>query len=386
MAYNVPFVTLRTARETAVAYIRAGIIPCLVSAPGVGKTTMVRLIADTLGAQIRPIRLNNIPSEDVVGLQYIDREGGRSTHLPPKWMPAPDGSDGPVLVFIDEISQASDENRKAIMSALLERYLGDTALPDNCWFIAAGNSAEDGTNVYEMDRATADRFGIIKIRPDVEDFCNEYAREHEVDMGVVSFLRIRPDAFEMSKEMSNTDDVVGTSPRTWVAVSRFLKVADGCGLPQEAVEAGVMGKTGQQIGTAFLSVRKEVHQLKSVAALIAMKPEERRRHAPRTIEALWTYCQGMIWHATDLNRVVEVFELLESFEDVEDVPFQETRFTVAETVLKRAVDLHRIDGVFENERMQKLIVKWRREIDDIAGGVPSAEDHTAEAIGIRLAA
>lgn len=373
MAYNVPHVTIDVAVKVAITYIKAGIIPFLVSPPGVGKTTSAHEVARALGAELRPIRLNNIAPEEASGLQYIDRDGQHSTHLPPKWMPNPDGSDGPVLVFIDEITQAPDENRKAIMSALLERYLGDTALPDNCYFMAAGNSADDGTNVYEFDRATADRFGIIHIKTDVESWCNDYAPLHDVDISIVAFLRLRPDTFEMSQEAAKGDNVVATSPRTWVSIDRFLKQATKDEMPEIVIDAGVKGKAGIEVGTAFMSVRDQTTQLKSIKDLLAMSPKNRAEHTPKTLEALWTYCQGMIWHATTEERCAEVFELLDSFSEVKDVPFYETRFTVAEMILNRGTNLHQIENLFSNKTLQTLLIKWRRDLEAVVRAVPEAD-------------
>lgn len=370
MAYNTPSVSLDLAREVAVLYIKAGIIPVLISPPGVGKTMTAEQIAEDLGARFHAIRLNNIAPEEVAGLQFIDRAGQHSTHLPPKWLPAADGSDGPVLIFIDEISQAPDENRKAIMSALLERYLGDAKLPDNCYFMAAGNSSEDGTNVYEFDRATADRFGIIKVRTDVESWSNDYARKNDIDLSIVAFLRLRPDAFEMSEELQKGNNVIGPSPRTWVAVNRFLKEAVKSNASEMAIRIGVMGKVGQEMGTAYLSVREQAMQLKTIRELIDMPHAKRAEHTPKTLEALWTYCQGMIWHATSIDRCVEVFDLLDSFREIDDVPFYETRFTVAEMVLQRAEKAELGPELYMNKALQSRMIKWRKEMDDVANAMP----------------
>ena len=388
MSYNVPYVNLDVAQEVAVTYIESGIIPLLISPPGVGKTTMAMAVAKALGAHFRAIRLNNVAPEEVAGLQFIDRDGERSTHLPPKWMPKADGSDGPVLVFIDELSQAPDENRKAIMSALLERYLGDVPLPDNCYFMAAGNSAEDGTNVYELDRATADRFGVIKIKTDVESWCNDYARVNNVGLEVVAFLRLRPDTFEMSEELQKGDNVVGTSPRTWIAIDKFLKRAVDKNLSEEAVRAGVMGKAGIEVGSAFRAVRAEVLQLKTIRDLLRMKREDRAQYAPRTLEALWTYCQGMIWHATTIKGCVEVFDLLDSFEEVENIPFYETRFTVGEMVLQRGQKNGLGTDLFMDPTLQAVMTKWRAQLNDVQCAVPGdgTTNEVPDPVAMKMAA
>lgn len=386
MAYNVPSTTLERAIALAKTYIRSGIIPLFIAAPGVGKTTIAKRIAAEMGAEFRSIRLNNISPEEVSGLQYIDREGRHSIHLPPKWLRAPDVPGTPVVVFIDEISQASDENRKAIMSALLERYLGDTAVPDNFRFIAAGNSSDDGTNVYEFDRATADRFGVIRIRTNVEAWCNDYAPTINGDVTVPTFLRLRTDAFEMSEEMMKGDDVIGPSPRTWEAVMRFVVQAEKDALDEEDIILGVKGKVGEGIGEAYKVVRDQAMQLKTISELLDMKPEERRRHAPRTIDALWTYCQGMIFYATTVERMHDVFVLLDSFEDIEDVPFYEMRFNVAELMYKRAVSVHNIRGIVSERRLGDWIAKWKKQLSNNVNAVPDGTQGDGETVQMKVAA
>ncbi len=361
MVYNVPHVTLDVAVETAIAYIESGIIPFFVSAPGVGKTASARRIAAALNAELRPIRLNNIAPEAASGLQYIDREGEKSIYLPPHWVPKADGSEGPVLIFMDELTQAPDENRKAIMSALLERYLGDVQLPDNCYFMAAGNSADDGTNVHEFDRATADRFGVIRVKTDVISWCNDYAPEKQIDIGLVAFLRIRPDCFEMSEEAMKGDNVVAPSPRTWEALDAFIKTSRKRDISEAAFDAGIKGKLGIEVGSAFMAVYDQVLKLKSIEDLLKMPEKEREKHAPETLEALWTYCQGMIWYATTEDKVQQVFELLDFFKNVKDVPFVEMRAAIAETIITRAVHDHDIRQIFTNEFVRGKLVEWKRE-------------------------
>ncbi len=381
MTYNVPHVTLDVAVETAIAYIESGIIPFLVSAPGVGKTASARRIAAALNAELRQIRLNNIAPEAASGLQYIDRDGEKSIHLPPHWVPKADGSEGAVLIFIDEITQAPDENRKAIMSALLERYLGDVELPDNCYFMAAGNSSDDGTNVYEFDRATADRFGVIRVKTDVVSWCNDYAPKKQIDIGMVAFLRIRPDCFEMSEEAMKGDNVVAPSPRTWEALNAFIKTARARGISEAAFDAGVKGKLGIEVGTAFMAVYDQVLKLKSIEDLLKMSDKEREKHAPETLEALWTYCQGMIWYATSEEKVQQVFELLDFFKHVKDVPFVEMRAAIAETIITRAVHDHDIKSIFTNEFVRAKLVAWKREneiLSDQKIKAASNEDEPAD--------
>lgn len=369
MTYNTISIDLDEAEELAILYMESGNIPFLVAAPGVGKTTMVGNIARRMNAKLHCLRLNNIPPEEVSGLQYIDRTGEKSKRLPPMWMPNPDGSDGPTIIFLDELTQAADENRKAIMSALLERYLGDTCLPDNCYFIAAGNSEEDGTNVYVFDRATADRFAYIKIKVNPEKFCNDYARQKNFEQEIVTLIRVRPDVLEMSEEMSKGDSLIGPSPRSWEAVDRFLKkVKEKKGtsseVSQNAFIAGIKGKVGDSIGASLLDVIEKIKEMQSVQDFLSMSRDERKKNSPKSLEAMWMIGQGLIWHSTTLERCEEAFDILDSFEEIAEIPFYETRFNIAETILQRAVTLHNIDGVLESRSLQRNMKFWRQVMDN----------------------
>lgn len=377
--YNTNQVTLQQALPVALSYIRAGIIPLFVSPPGVGKTTMAQTIAAELSAQLRHVRLNSIPPEEAVGLQFIDHERKRTVRYAPAWVPAADGTDGNVLVFLDELMQAPDDFRKGIMSALLERYLGDHRIPDNCFFLAAGNSVEDGSNVYELDRATADRFGIIMIRPDFESWVNGFAGEHGVHRAVVGFLRHRPDYFEMTGPdgEQHPDQVIKPSPRSWTKLSDFLFQAEKDGLSDEAVKTGINGKVGTEIGSALWALVGSLRNLPTLEQLIRMSPKDVSRNTPKTMDVMWAYGQAMIWSATDADRTLRIMQLFGKFDEKSTLPMVEFRTNVIEAILKRARTVHQF-SVGEEPRIRNLLIEWDHEKRASRMEAPGNDDGVVE--------
>ena len=357
--YNTISVTLDDALAVAHAEILAGNIPLLISSPGVGKTTLASQLAQMLDADLRPLRLNSQPPEEAVGLQFIDQTSQRTVHYPPRWVPKADGSEGPVLVFLDEYTQAPDEFRKGIMSALLERYIGDATLPDNCYFLAAGNSIDDGSNVHELDTATADRFTILRIEPDVVSWCDNYAPTRNIELALAAFLRQRPDMFENSEETRRNDRAIASSPRSWEALDRFLKKARELGLTKQQIIAGTYGRVGEEVGAALHSVIDQVIDMPTITDLMKMDDKELKRHQPTTLDALWTYGQAMIWYATSEERIIDIFRLLDRLKAPE-LPYQETRSHIHETILTRARHVHglKLDG---NEEIGRMLNQWRLE-------------------------
>ena len=358
--YNTTPVSIATAKRLAIAYMRSGIIPLLVSPPGTGKTTTVKDIAAEMNAELRSIRLNSIPPEEAVGLQYLDHENRRTIRYAPSWVPAQDGSDGDIVVFCDELMQAPDEYRKGIMSALLERHLGDHRIPDNCMFIAAGNSVEDGSNVYELDRATADRFGIIVVRPDFEIWANGYAEGENVDPAIMGYLRMRTDHFDLTEEENAQDKVIKPSPRSWIAVSDFIRHCRRAGEDPEVMKAGLMGKLGEEIGNSVWMLLGSLDKLPSLEVLLTMSSENQAKNTPKTMDVMWAYGQSMIWYAKTNERILQIIDLFDAFEKKTSIPLIECRSNVMENILDRARNLHGIN-VHENPRIKDELKRWRLE-------------------------
>src|SRR3546814_14492965 len=83
----------------------------------------------------------------------------------------------------------------------------------NVYPAGAGNSAEDGTNVYELDAATADRFLHIKIIPPIDGFV-EHGIENKFHPMILAFIRIHPACFLQSALDIPTANVAPPSPRS----------------------------------------------------------------------------------------------------------------------------------------------------------------------------
>src|SRR3546814_8842222 len=66
--------------------------------------------------------------------------------------------------------------------------VGPHLMGPNVYLAGAGNSAEDGNNVYELDAATADRFLQIKIIPTIDGFV-EHGIENKFHPLILAFIR-----------------------------------------------------------------------------------------------------------------------------------------------------------------------------------------------------
>jgi MoxR-like ATPase len=132
--------------------------------PGLGKTLLVRSIADTLGLSFRRIQFtSDLMPSDITGTQVLtEDENGRRTFVFQK---------GPVwanIVLADEVNRAGPKTQSALLEAMEEKQvtvLGTTrALPDPFFVLATQNPIElEGT--YPLPEAQLDRFMFKVLVP-----------------------------------------------------------------------------------------------------------------------------------------------------------------------------------------------------------------------------
>src|SRR6516165_1590728 len=134
-----------------------------------------------LGTQIAP--------EDVSGVPRI--VGERSVFCPPRIL-LPEKPE-PFCLFLDELPACTPDVQKAFYSLLLERRLGEHALPSGTWVVAAGNRLQDRALVRAMSSALINRVTILQLRIDTAEWL-AWAQRVGIRNEIRSFIATIPDA------------------------------------------------------------------------------------------------------------------------------------------------------------------------------------------------
>ncbi len=133
----------------------------LEGAPGLGKTRLVRAIADTLGISFKRIQFTpDLMPSDVTGTQVLteDDAGKRSFVFKP----------GPIfanVVLADEINRSTPKTQSALLEAMEERQitvLGETHKLEAPFFVLATQNPVELEGTYPLPEAQLDRF-LLKI-------------------------------------------------------------------------------------------------------------------------------------------------------------------------------------------------------------------------------
>jgi MoxR-like ATPase len=189
----------------------------LLSAPGVGKSEMVYQAAADAKLPCRSLLGTQIAPEDVSGVPRI--VGERSVFCPPRLL-LPEKPE-PFCLFLDELPACAPDVQKAFYSLLLERRLGEHALPKGTWVVAAGNRMQDRALVRAMSSALINRVMILHVRVDVPEWL-AWAEKNRVRPEIRGFISYMPEALMRPVP---AEPVPFSTPRAWTLLSRALDLA-----------------------------------------------------------------------------------------------------------------------------------------------------------------
>lgn len=186
------------------------------SGPGIGKSSVVKQVADELGWKFIDLRLSMLNAVDLRGLPHVDKDKNTARWLPPEFLPKEDGSKG--ILFLDEINLAPASVMHAGYQLILDGRLGEYVLPKTWKIVAAGNRSEDNANVTKFPSPLANRFVHVEVEHDI-DVWRKWAIGAGINEMVISFLGKFP---QHLYKQPKAGELAFNTPRSWEMASRLL--------------------------------------------------------------------------------------------------------------------------------------------------------------------
>lgn len=229
--------------------LNAGLVPFLHGSPGMGKSDIIKSIAEDFNLQLIDLRLSQCDPSDLLGMPF--RDGDKSSYKPFDTFPLvgdkiPEGKDG-WLLFLDEANGASKAVQLASYKILLDKMVGNYHIHPNVAMIAAGNLATDKAVVNTMSTATQSRLVHYMMEPDHEDWIN-WAIPNGIDSRIIGYLSFRTAHFHNFDP--NHQDKTFACPRTWEMLSKQIKEEPTVDVTLAPL---VTGTVGNGVGTEFLT-------------------------------------------------------------------------------------------------------------------------------------
>lgn len=197
------------------ARIEAGIMrPIYITgSTGLGKTQIVRQIADNLGIGFKAIHAPLKQPEDM-GMPVVNaKRDGVKFVVPTADFPI-EGSDceDRGILLIDELPQAENSIQKVLANLMQEREIHGQRLKDGWFIVATGNRVKDRAGANRVLSHLMNRMTHIEFEPHLDDWCNWYMAQEGAKMEGLSFIRYRPGLlsdFDPQRDVNPT-------PRAWV--------------------------------------------------------------------------------------------------------------------------------------------------------------------------
>lgn len=239
--------------------IAAGKTPVVVGDRGIGKTQMMREIAELLDMKMINIDCNLLKEGEIGGLPIPHKNDNGvmvtqyAIHAKLKLIEdyLQENPEGSVLLFFDELNRTTRETMAELMNLILNREINGYTLPESVFLVAAMNptsttngfEGDSSYGVTEMDAASKNRLVWLYLEQDAKSWLswateapnhvaeaddkaeldlimfdiNEY--DTMIDETIVEFIASTPNMLNNPRE----DRDVSPSGRTWQFASDIMR-------------------------------------------------------------------------------------------------------------------------------------------------------------------
>lgn len=246
--------TFRGLKKLLPRLLSAGLIPLLVSSPGVGKSASAAEVARDNNVILIDTRLSTHEPQDLNGYPVYNHETDEAKFkvfanlFPTVDTPLPEDKDG-WLIFLDEFTTIDEDMQAATYKLLLDRMIGQERLHEKVLIMLAGNGTNHGAVSRELGSAIYSRVVYVPVVAHTEEWIEDYALPKKLDPRVIAYLSNNPSKIDTF----DVDESVGKSfgcPRTWAAASAYLRRRNVPKLDDMDAVA-LNGILGQEVGIPF---------------------------------------------------------------------------------------------------------------------------------------
>jgi hypothetical protein len=226
-------------------------------APGIGKSSIVKQIAQENGVGFIDLRLALMDPTDLKGIPFYDKESHTALWAPPAFLP----SEGEGILFLDELNSAAPAVQSSAYQLILDRRVGEYELPDGWAIVAAGNREGDRGVTYRMPAPLANRFVHFELEVNVDDW-RDWAYKSGVDARIIAYISYKNEhlfTFDAKNDVKSF-----ATPRSWEYVGNILQAK----LDKTLLLDTISGAIGREIAVSFLGFMKVMERLPDIDAIL----------------------------------------------------------------------------------------------------------------------
>ena len=221
-------------------------------APGIGKSSIVKQIAEHKELEFLDLRLSLLDPTDLKGIPFFDAKTQEGVWAKPSFLPSDPDSRG--ILFLDEINTAPPAVQASAYQLILDRKVGEYELPRGWSIIAAGNRENDRGIVYRMPPPLANRFVHFEMEVDFDDW-KAWAYSAKIESAIIGYLAYDKSMLFTFDPTSN--EKAFATPRSWEYVDSIVK----SGIDTDLILDSISGAVGREAAVGYSSFKKVMKQL-----------------------------------------------------------------------------------------------------------------------------
>jgi len=246
-------------------------------APGIGKSSIVKQIAEAKDLVFLDLRLSLLDPTDLKGIPFFNAETKEGVWAKPSFLPGDPDSKG--ILFLDEINTAPPAVQASAYQLILDRKVGEYELPKGWSIVAAGNRENDRGVVYKMPPPLANRFVHFEMEVDFDDW-KAWAYGASIDASIIAYLAYDKGMLFTFDPTSN--EKAFATPRSWEYVDRIVK----SGIESDLILDSISGAVGREAAVGYSSFKKVMRQLPDLDAIVGGSLTELNEEDPKVLMAL----------------------------------------------------------------------------------------------------
>jgi hypothetical protein len=260
--------------KTAIKTVGEHITPIIVSEPGVGKSSILKMLEQEMGTEEYDFIYVDCPVKDMmdVAASIPNHETKSLEYYVSSLFKLGNGKKK--VIMLDEFMKAPKLLQIIFTRMILERTVGDEPLPAGSIVFATSNNASDGVG-DSMLAHVGNRVTVLKMSKPTADQWNVWASANNVARPIRAWAAMNPRAFYSYTDGGQDDNPYifkpsGTaqqfvSPRSLAKASPIVSAKDELGEHlMMAMLAGTIGEAAAKSMAAFIALEGKLISFKDV--------------------------------------------------------------------------------------------------------------------------
>lgn len=320
-------------KEALLLCREAGVTAFVWGRHGLGKSSAVRQLCDSMEAGMVDMRCSQMEAPDLRGLpdREINADGssGRTFYLPPADLPSETKCSPSCTLFrqggkkheccikreaagqigcqgvllLDELNRSEDDVIQATFQLVLDKAIGTYKLPRGWSIVVAGNYMEGYTVNNFGDPAFLSRFAHLDLTAgdgymeDWTDYMKKNCGEGNTADKILQFVGFN-DAHLMGKHEADKGFSIQPSPRSWEMVAKVENASLAGGFSRAVTIEVIGGLIGGELARQFERFTTEVVPKEIIANFKAVKDKVKRLSRNQQVGLVW----GVVSNAKELGK------------------------------------------------------------------------------------